>query len=92
MTFDIRSAKVRGAQSSGRARIIWLEGRLIGFNKEGKIFDVEAEKPLRRPGYIRAWDSVTQAGVVHIDETCWTCNGWLVIAMKSIEELIGEQR
>ena len=87
--FDVKSSKVSGAESCGRARVIYIDAKLIGFNKTGKVFEVKSEKPTRRKGYIRAWDANTVKGVVHIDETCWTCNGWLPVALKSIEELIG---
>lgn len=90
MTFDVRSAKVTGAQSAGRARVIWLDGELQGFNREGRLFSLPSEKPIRRPRHIRSWDAQTSQGVVHIDETCWTCNGWLKMAMKSIDDLMGD--
>lgn len=91
MTFDVKSSKVSGSLSAGRARVIYLDGRLMGFGRDSKLFDLESEKPTRRKGYIRAWEAKTVNGIVNIDETCWTCNGWLSMAMKSIEELIGER-
>lgn len=92
MIFDVKSAKVNGAESAGRARVVYLDGKLMGFNRDGKMFEVESEKPTRRKGYIRAWEANTAKGVVTIDETCWTCNGWLPMAMKSIEDLIGGEQ
>lgn len=90
MTFDVRSAKITGAIQSGRARVIWLNGELQAFNRDGRLFSIPSEKPTRRPRYIRAWDANTEQGIVHIDETCWTCNGWLGMAMKSIDDLMGD--
>jgi len=91
--FDIKSAKVTGAVETGRARVVWQDGILNGYKLEGDyinhIFSIQSDEPKRRPRYIRAWDANTEQGVIHIDEACWTCNGWLKMAMKSINELTG---
>lgn len=69
--------------------MIYADGQLMGFNKEGRLFAVESERPTRRKGYIRAWEAKAVSGIVNIDETCWTCNGWLPVTLKTIDELIG---
>jgi len=88
--FDCRSAKVTGKLDYARARVIWTDGNLIGFGKEGLMFKTESTKPKRRSGFIRAWDAITPTGTIHIDESCWTCGGWLSVATKSIDQLINE--
>lgn len=87
--FDCKSAKVTGALSFARARVIWFDGKLFGFGKDGKLFESESEKPMRRSGHIRTWDAQTPNGMIGISESCWTCGGWLTVAMTSADKFIG---
>ena len=88
--FDCRSAKVTGQLDYARARVIHKDGYLYGFGIDGLLFKTESDKPKRRSGYIRTWDAKSPNGTIEISETCWTCGGWLPVAVKSIDKLINE--
>lgn len=87
-TIDIKAAQVSGPLNFPKVRLIWKDGILHAYSANGLAFMVRSEKPVKRKGWITAWDAETVEGPLSIQGRCWTCGGHAKVAMKSVEKLM----
>lgn len=86
---DFRSVSVRGAFNYGRARLLWRGALLRVYTLDGLQFEVEAARPVRRMGYLMAWDIKTAVGSVIVRPKCITCGGvkWARIIARPFDQM-----
>jgi hypothetical protein len=91
MVDNYGTVTIRGAFSSGRARVLWHDGLLRAYGVNGLMLEVAAEKPTRKKGHLRAWDVKTERGDISLHMKCITCGGraWWRTAFTPAEELWG---
>lgn len=89
MTFDLKSAGMQGPYNFGRVRVLWRDGLLKAFNRQGVVLEVISTQPKRLKGYLRAWQSETDGGTIVLKAKCMTCGGrsWWRIMRLSEDEL-----
>lgn len=82
------SVSIRGAFEFGRARALWKDGLLRVFGFDGLLLETIAERPVKKAGYLLAWDVRTARGDITIRSKCITCGGrkwWRIVFMPSDE-------
>lgn len=87
---DFKSMRLSGAVSIGRARVLWHEGELRAYTKDGLVFQATSTAPIVqekrwRPCYI----AQTQKGDVLLKTKCSTCGGWGQVTRVPAETLWG---
>lgn len=88
---DMRSVSLSGALASARARVIWDDGLLKIWNRDGFVTALKAEKPVKIRGYLARWDTKTERGNLEIRGKCLGCGGrkWWKFMTVSTETLWG---
>ena len=85
---NFASVSVRGAFNFARARVLWKDGLLRVFGKDGPVLDILAEKPVKKKGHLLTWSVQTVKGEITLHSKCITCGGrewWRVVFMSSDE-------
>lgn len=75
LMLNFLSVSIRGAFNFGRARVLWHDGTLKVFDPKGLVLTSPAEKPVKKKGYLRAWDIKTKKGDIIMRGKCMTCGG-----------------
>ena len=73
--FDLKAAKVQGAASCARARVLWRDGLLRAYSPTGMVFGIDTTKPVKMKGYLNSWLVDSSAGPIVIKSRCMTCGG-----------------
>ncbi len=86
---NFNSVSIRGVFNYARARVIWNDGLLRVFGKDGPMLDIMADKPRKKPGHILTWVVKTAKGDITLRNKCITCGGrrWWRIVNVSNDEL-----
>ena len=72
---NFSSVSIRGAFNFARARVLYRDGLLKVFGKDGPLLEVMSFKPTKRPGHVWVWDATTAKGQIEIRNKCITCGG-----------------
>lgn len=87
---DLPSVKVSGAFNIARARVLWKEGKLKAFTKDGVVLElVGVNRPTPNKGWRRSWRAETPYGDITMSAKCSTCGGWRRVTQPTAEELWG---
>lgn len=85
---DLPSVSVKGAIVFARARVLWKDGLLRMFTKEGKVWESISERPTVTLSYwSRQWKAETMRGDILMKTKCSTCGGWRKVTRLSADEL-----
>lgn len=88
---DFKAMRLSGAISISRARVLWHEGLMRAYTKEGLVWVAESKAPILherrwRPHYV----AQTVSGDVILKTKCITCGGWGRVAKIPAEQLWGD--
>jgi len=72
---DYKSVSIRGAVNYGRARVLWEDGVLKIINPDRDVLEIPADRPVKKQGYLWAWDVKTEKGDIIMKIKCMTCGG-----------------
>jgi hypothetical protein len=81
---DRRHVSIRGSFSYARARVLWENGILRIYGPGGIMLEVQSQIPVKKVGYLRAWDIATAKGTIVARGKCMTCGGrkwWKITSM-----------
>ncbi len=89
MITNFKSVAVRGAFNCSRARVLWYDGLLRIFDVNGLVLETKAEKPQKKPRFLRTWNVKTAKGDLTMTGKCMTCGGkqWRRVTFMSSQEL-----
>ena len=82
------SVSIKGAFNYSRARVLWKDGLLKVFGLDGPVLEVVSDRPVKKRGYLMAWDISTGKGKVIMRGKCITCGGkkwWRIIYMSRFD-------
>lgn len=88
MFVDLASVRVSGAISLPRARVLWKDGLLRMFTKEGIVWEAPARAPKAVPSrWYKLWHVDTDRGEIVLRNRCSTCGGWRSVTKVPAETL-----
>lgn len=84
---DLKAVRVSGAVNIAKARVLWKDGTMKVFGKQGMIMVTKATEPQRAKGWLRSWIVDTDRGTLKLSAKC-QC-GWRDVARIPANELWG---
>ena len=85
---DHKAVSISGVKNIARARVLWKDGVLKAYTKNGLVWGVKSEAPtVRKGGWTRHWEANTESGEILMRQRCMTCHGWRKVTKIKAEQL-----
>ena len=84
---DWLAVQLTGAVRLPKARVLYKDGIIKVFDKSGHVATLTGADPVKRKGWRRSWQTMTDQGLLFMEGKCIACGGWARVAAQSKEVL-----